>query len=58
MKSLVKVRKLFAYTLAVTGELTFFYGLLAHGSTVGLICELVGLSAMIAATFMIASEVD
>lgn len=52
MKSLA-IKKALGYTLGITGELTFFYGLLAHGSTVGVVCELVGLSLMIVATYKI-----
>ncbi len=55
MKSLDKCKKALAYILGITGELTFFYGLLAHGSTIGLVCELGGLSFMIVSIFVIAS---
>ncbi len=55
MKSLDKFKNALAYALVITGELTFFYGLLAHGSTIGLVCELAGLSLMIVSIIVIAS---
>ena len=56
MKSLVNVKKLFGITLGIAGELAFFFGLICHGSTVGLVCEFGGVAMVIASIFIVASE--
>ena len=43
MKSLVKVKKVFGVTVMFLGELTFIFGMLVHGSTLGRLCEFVGM---------------
>lgn len=53
MKSLGKVKKAFGITLMITGELTFLFGVLAHGSTLGMICELVGMAVTCASLYVI-----
>ena len=53
MKSLGKVKKVFGYTVMVLGELTFIFGMLVHGSTLGRICEFVGMVATFASLYMV-----
>ena len=53
MKSLDKVKKVFGYTVMFAGELTFVFGMLVHGSTLGIICESVGMVATFASLYMV-----